>query len=173
LLFHGQVHISSWPLLKAVLLTILLPFLLHLPFRKVPSISRFIGGNLSLITSFCLVIMLLIAIALNKKRILSDPAGVLIDFILGMVAYSLMYLAGWFLGFKKGISNQISNSVSSGMNNIGLGISLSVLYLKPEVSVFLIMAEFVWVFILLPMRVLFRKLNQTGVQQRADHRPHG
>jgi predicted Na+-dependent transporter len=161
LLFHGQVHISSWPLLKAVLLTILLPFLLHLPVRKVPEISRVISENLSLITSISLVIMLLIAISLNRKLILADPAGVLIDFILGTVAYVLMFFSGWLMGFRKGIDYKISNSISSGMNNIGLGISLSILYLKPEVSVFLIMAEFVWVFILLPVRLMFQKVHRT------------
>lgn len=167
LFFYGQVHISSWPLLKAVLLTILLPFLLHLPIRKFPKISNIISEYLSLITSICLVIMLLIAISLNRKLILADPTGIFIDFILGTFAYVLMFLSGWFMGFKKGIAHQISNSVSSGMNNIGLGISLSILYLKPEVSVFLIMAEFVWVFILLPVRLMFQKVYRTESRLKA------
>lgn len=160
LLYHGQVHISSWPLLKAVLLTILLPFLLHLPVRKVPRISRTISENLSLITTISLVIMLLIAISLNKRLILSDPFEVFIDFILAALAYLMMFLYGWFMGWRKGNAYKISYSVSSGMNNIGLGISLSILYLKPEVSVFLIMAEFVWVFILLPVRLIFQKVHK-------------
>ncbi|HQK37789.1 MAG TPA: hypothetical protein PLC81_09140 [Bacteroidales bacterium] len=158
-LFHGEVHIASWPLLKAVMLTILLPFLAHLPMRRIPKISQGISDNLSLITSTCLVIMLLIAISLNRDLILSRPSEVITDFLIGILAYILMYLAGWFMAFRRGISDKIGYSISSGMNNIGLGISLSILYLKPEVSVFLIMAEFVWVFILLPVRIFFRKLN--------------
>ena len=148
--------IRIFDLFRTLMLTVFLPFVLHLPLRRNVKIDKWMRVNLPIITLISLSLIFIFAIARNKSAILGNPQQ-LAEFLLFSVAFfTLLYLTGWFLFFKQEKENKITYSVSSGMNNIGLAVSLAALYLPTKVCIFLIVSEFAWVGILVPVKYLFR-----------------
>jgi len=115
--------------------------------------------NLPSITLVNLSLIFIFAIARNKAAILNNLPQLVEFLLISVIFYALLYAVGWFLFFKQGRKNQITYSVSSGMNNIGLAVSLAALYLPAKVCVFLIVSEFAWVGILVPLKYWFRGKN--------------
>jgi predicted Na+-dependent transporter len=102
-------------------------------------------------------LIFIFAISRNKSAILGNLPQLIEFLLVSVVFYMVLYVTGWFVFFKQGRPNQITYSVSSGMNNIGLAVSLAALYLPAKVCVFLIVSEFAWVGILVPVKYWFKK----------------
>ncbi len=137
---------------------IILPFMLHLPFRKNEKINTLINNNLSLITVFCVSMIMLLAISGNKQFVFDNPDSVLIFGIISLVLFLGLYTFGWFIIPKQSYSNRVNYSISSGLNNIGLAISLSAIYLPPILTVFCIVAQITWIISLIPVRLAITKI---------------
>ena len=65
---------------------------------------------------------------------------------------SFLYLTGWFIFKGLRVQEKISGSVASGLNNIGLAVSLSTLYLSTQVTILYIYGEFAWVLALIAVK---------------------
>ena len=157
-LFAGShLDVSYNKLFFTLLFTVILPFFLHLPVRKVKVVKKFMIDHLSLIAVTCLSVIFMLAIAKNKEGILGNPGKLPLYFLISFVVYSFLYLSGYFLRPREIFRNRLTLSVSSGLNNVGLGLSLSILYLSPEMTVFFIVSEIVWVTIMIPVKYIFRK----------------
>jgi len=153
---HMESGIRVFDLFKTLMLTVFVPFILHLPLRKSQKIDRWMRINLPVITLISLSLIFIFAIARNKAAILGNLPQ-LVEFLLVSAGfYASLYVAGWFLFFRQSRENKITYSVSSGMNNIGLAVSLAALYLPAQICVFLIVSEFAWVGILVPVKYVFR-----------------
>ena len=112
--------------------------------------------NLPFITLVSLSLIFIFAIARNKTAILGNLPQLLEFLVVSIGFYGTLYLAGWLLFFRQSRENKITYAVSSGMNNIGLAVSLAALYLPSQICVFLIVSEFAWVGILVPVKYVFR-----------------
>jgi predicted Na+-dependent transporter len=154
---HVESGIKITSLLKTLMLTVLLPFILHLPLRKSYKIDKWMRVNLPVITLLSLSLIFIFAISRNKSAILGNIPQLIEFTLVSAVFYAILYISGWFLFFKHGRDNKIAYSVSSGMNNIGLAVSLAALYLPAQVCIFLIVSEFTWVGILVPIKYWFKK----------------
>lgn len=150
----GIASVDPKVLFYTIALTVVLPFFLHLPLRKFQKINKWIINNLPYIIVVCLSILLMVAISKTKQTVFEQPDKVLIYGLIALLFYSGSFAIGWFIMPVRSISNKITFSISSGMNNIGLGISLATIYLPPKVAVFCIMAEFAWIIVLIPVRII-------------------
>ncbi|MFN8207704.1 MAG: hypothetical protein U0T82_09925 [Bacteroidales bacterium] len=158
-LFYSEAaRIGIGRFLISLLVSIPLPFLIHLPLRKYRAFSRAMANNIPVITVLALSVIFLLAIAGNRHAIMDHPARILVYLAVSTVLYLAMYGLGWVFGVGGGLDEKLTFSVSSGMNNIGLAVSLATLYLPGDVCIFLITAEFAWVGILLPLRLLWKKI---------------
>jgi predicted Na+-dependent transporter len=153
---HKESGIRIFDLFKTLMLTVFLPFVLHIPLRKSFQIDKWMRTNLPSITLVSLSLIFIFAISRNKSAILGNLPQLVQFLLVSVVFYTLLYTAGWFVFAKQGRANQISYAVSSGMNNIGLAVSLAALYLPAKVCIFLIVAEFAWVAVLVPVKQWFK-----------------
>ena len=63
-----------------------------------------------------------------------------------------MYLMGYLFIPKGDTAIRRTLSISSGANNMGLGVTITALYFTGKVNVFFIIAQIVWVLVLIPVR---------------------
>jgi bile acid:Na+ symporter, BASS family len=158
LVYKGDAQIGMGRFLFTLLISILLPFLLHLPLRKFRMFTTVMKDNLPLVTVLALSTIFAIAISRNRDAILENPVVIAEYLLVSFFAYAFMYFAGWVLGFRNSLEHKLTFAVSSGMNNIGLAVSLATLYLPADICIFLITAEFAWVGLLLPLRIMWKKM---------------
>lgn len=153
---RSVLEINALSLFKTLVITIFLPFFVHLPLRRYPQVSGWMKSNMSLIVIICLSLMLMLAISRNRNLLLGNPGIALIYFGISIVFFLFLYAAGWLIGFIGKTGDHVAGSVSSGSNNIGLAISLSLLYLSPQITLLFIFGEFAWVFGLMGAKRIFK-----------------
>ncbi len=152
--------INQFSLFQTVFITIIMPFFVHLPFRRNQKMKSWLTNNLQYITVTCISLILMIAISKNKETVFQQPELVLIFIMLSLVFYAGLYALGWYMMPSRQFHEKATFTISSGLNNIGLGISLAIIYLPALVAVFCIMAQFAWIISLIPVRYILRKIKE-------------
>ncbi len=150
------VKVNAGQLLMTMVYTIILPFLIHLPLRKIRVVRNTIGRYNALFTLLGLGIIFIAATARNKPAILADPVLVGLYAVIALLLYSVLYLTGFLLMPSKSRQERMTMSISSGANNIGLGVTITALFFPGNMNVFFIVAQLAWVIALIPLRKIFR-----------------
>jgi predicted Na+-dependent transporter len=156
LLPGSLVKVNAGQLLMTMVYTIVLPFLIHLPLRKISRVRKTIGRYNALFTLLGLGMIFIAATARNKPAILSNPALVGVYAVIALLLYFILYLAGYLLMPAMPRQARITMSISSGANNIGLGVTITALFFPGNMNVFFIVAQLAWVIALIPLRRIFR-----------------
>lgn len=161
LLLAKEVEIDSRNLLLTMIYTIVVPFIVHLPFRGIAPVRKVMTDNSPLVTALGLIVVFIAATSRNRDVIFSNPLKVLLYTLISLISYFLLYLIGYYLLPGQDKPRRISYSVSSGANNIGLGVTITALFFTGETNVFFIVAQLSWIFMLIPMRYFYagRKKN--------------
>jgi len=157
LLLSREVGIDSRNLFYTMVYTIVIPFLVHLPLRRISNVKKALINNSPLITALGLIIVFIAATSKNRAVILDHPMKVLWYTLISVISYLALYLFGYYVLAGQDKSRRISYSVSSGANNIGLGVTITTLFFPGEVNVFFIIAQISWIFMLIPMRYFYRR----------------
>jgi len=157
LLLSREVGIDSRNLFYTMVYTIVIPFLVHLPLRRISNVKKALINNSPLITALGLIIVFIAATSKNRAVILDHPMKVLWYTLISVISYLALYLFGYYVLAGQDKSHRISYSVSSGANNIGLGVTITTLFFPGEVNVFFIIAQISWIFMLIPMRYFYRR----------------
>ena len=155
LLLSRAINIDSHQLFYTMVYTIVIPFILHLPLRRLKGLRNTITQNSPLITALGLIIVFMAATSNNRSTILENPMKVLFYILISVISYLVLYLIGFYVVRHQDKPCRISYSVSSGANNIGLGVTLTTLFFPGEVNVFFIIAQLSWIFMLMPMRYFY------------------
>ncbi len=152
--------VDATDLFQTMFITVILPFFLHLPLRKKLRVKNWMISNLSYITAACLSLILIFAVAKNRQTLLQQPDVVVVFGLTAIFFYIGLFVLGWFMMPPRNFENKATYSISSGLNNIGLGISLATIYLPPLIAVFCIMAQFAWIISLTPMRLIMKRIGK-------------
>jgi predicted Na+-dependent transporter len=150
-------NVSASKLVFTLVFTILLPFFLHWPLRKKPKIQLLAKKSLPLVTVFCLSTIIILGVSKNRQYLLQDPVQVIYYFLLALGIYSLIFAMGWLFLPGRGRAEKAAAGLESGMNNIGLGVSLSIIYFAPPYTLFYLASQFAWIFLLMPLKFIVRK----------------
>src|SRR5665647_843700 len=100
--------------------TIVLPFLIHLPLRKISRVRSTIVRYNAFFTLLGLGMIFIAATARNKQEILGNPALVGLYAVIAILLYFFLYWIGYILMPTKPRQVRVTMSISSGANNIGL-----------------------------------------------------
>jgi predicted Na+-dependent transporter len=155
LLPGSLVEVNAGRLLMTMVYTIVLPFLIHLPLRKISGIRTIISQYNALFTLLGLGTIFIVATARNKPAILDNPGLVGLYAIMSLLLYFILYITGYFLMPAKSREVRLTMSISSGANNIGLGVTITALFFPGNMNVFFIVAQLAWVIALIPLRKIF------------------
>jgi len=158
----GVASVNPLDLFRTVFITVVLPFFVHLPLRKKTKVKKWMISNLTFVTIICISLIMMLAISKNKQTVFDQPDMILMFGIISFFFYLVLFVMGWFMMPGKQINNKVTFTVSSGLNNIGLGISLATIYLPPMIAVFCIMAQFAWIVTLMPVRLFLSRIKGRG-----------
>ncbi|TVR69269.1 MAG: hypothetical protein EA427_08530 [Spirochaetaceae bacterium] len=139
-----QINLEVWPIFRTLLISVFLPLVAHLPFRRTPA-ARWLRTHDALIVVPTIGILVMLVISRQKAFILAHILEAAIFVAITIVLYVLYYAFGWFLFPRAPRRNRISFTLGSGVNNTAIVIVLASLYFAPEVSTFLVSAELAWV----------------------------
>lgn len=157
-LFLGSTfEFSTGKMLLTLIYTIVVPFILHLPLRKVRMVKQITGRYNALFTLIGLAVIFIVATARNKPAILGNPALVGLFAVEALVLYGFLYLMGYYLFPSKPAEVRRTFSISSGANNIGLGVTITALFFPGEMNIFFIVSQLAWVIALIPLRKLLNR----------------
>lgn len=142
-------------MLVTLVITILIPFLLHFPFRTLPRFKRTMISVSPVITVICLSILVISAVSKYKTAIFGNLQLVAVFALFTSAAFVLMYIGVYYCAQKSSAEDKVSYAVCSGANNIGLAITLAILYFSPEIKIFFIVAQITWTVTLIPVKYFF------------------
>jgi bile acid:Na+ symporter, BASS family len=156
-LFLGSsLELETGKMLLTLVYTIAVPFILHLPLRKIKTVRDFLGRYNALFTLIGLSTIFIVATARNRPAILGNPELVGLYAVIALAVYSGMYLSGYFLFPSQPAAIRKTLSISSGANNIGLGVTITALFFPGEMNIFFIISQLAWVVVLIPLRKLMQ-----------------
>jgi len=159
LLLDPSIRVSEGRMLLTLVYTIVIPFFVHLPLRKVKIVKETAVRYNPLFTLIGLGTIFIVVTARNKTAILGNPGLVGLFAVEALVLFSMMYLTGFYLFPKQSMEVRKTFSISSGANNIGLGVTLTALFFPGEMNIFFIVSQLAWVLMLIPIR---RLLGDSG-----------
>lgn len=146
------LQVNKFQLFLTLLITVILPYVCHLPLRKKQGINRWVQNHDSFISIIGISLIFALAIAEYRPVLLEQPNLILPSFIVSAIAFALLYLFGWFLFFRSSKGDRMALLFNSGANNVALGVVISFLYFPVETGVFFVVCEIVWVLMLIPVR---------------------
>jgi BASS family bile acid:Na+ symporter len=154
----NEVEVDTIDMLLTLLITIVLPFLLHLPLRKIPAVKGWVhlystSVNISLMFTLAWLIT-----GKNQALILGQPEALLQHVGVLVLALTLFYLLAYYWLPGADLPTRIGYSVSSGANNIALGMALGYTYFNPEIGFFFVAGVIVWTGMLVPVEWVMRRL---------------
>lgn len=152
-------RVSPLDLLRTLLITIVVPFILHLPLRKVKRVKDLALRYNPLCTLLGLSTIFIVATARNRPAILGNPELVLLYAGLAVSVYALLYALGFVLLPNSTPLEKRTFSISSGANNIGLGVTITAMFFPGNMNILFIVAQLAWVVALVPLRRVFRKIS--------------
>ncbi|MBN2480391.1 MAG: hypothetical protein JXB19_01525 [Bacteroidales bacterium] len=152
LLLGASAEVPAGSLFLTLLWTIVMPFLIHLPLRRLKAVSTIMHQYNSLFTLICLCVLGITVTAKNKATILENPGLIGIYAVASLLMYGIMYLLGFLFMPKKDAGTRRTLAISSGANNIGLGVTIATLFFAGKVNVYLIVSQIMWVLVLIPVR---------------------
>ncbi len=156
LILAQSVQIDSTHMFLILIYTIIIPFVGHIPFRKLTAINSFFKNNNPVITALGLMSIFVFSTSKNRDIILSNPSKVLVYAGISVVFFLILYILGYYLIPKAEKRKKVAYSVCSGANNIGMGVTLTMLFFPGEINVFFIVSQIAWIFVLIPMRYFYR-----------------
>ncbi|MCB1784420.1 MAG: hypothetical protein KDI13_10555 [Alphaproteobacteria bacterium] len=156
-----NIEIDILGMFKTLLLMIICPVVIYFStLRRFSTIANTMRTNAS--AASCLLISGVVALVMSyqQDRFFEDPELLVISIIIGLCAYFIFYASGWFFSRSHERSSQISYALMGGNNNIGLGISLAVLYFPPHESLILILWEITWIISMSAFQTFLKKQAQ-------------
>lgn len=156
----GNKEIDVTGMFYTMIYTIIVPFIIHLPFKSSKKTVSFLTLNSPLLTVTGLSAIYLLAIIKNKDIIMANPMLVIFYTLISVLIFLILYISGFKFIKNKDIKNKISFSICSGANNVGLGVAITALYFTEEINVFFITAQLAWIVALIPIRYFFFRYNK-------------
>jgi len=158
ILIDEELEIDQFQLFSTLFLTVVLPYLVHLPLRKNEAISQWMRRHDAFISIFGIGIMFALAIAGYRPVLMEDVALLPAFILVGISAFVLLYVFGWLAWFRGDKSQKLALLFISGANNAALGVVISFLYFPTRMGVFFVVCQILWVIVLIPVRRVVGKL---------------
>ena len=146
-----QIHLDILSIFKTLLVSVLIPLLLHMPLRRT-RLAGVLRAHDSLFVVPAIGILVMLVVSKQKAFIMAHAVEAVVYVIVAILLFLLYYALGWVLFFRAPGKNRIAFALSSGVNNTAIVIVVAFLYFSAEVSTFLVTTELAWVASMLMFR---------------------
>lgn len=145
--FHVALDISG--MFMALLAIIFIPAIVYFgAVRHIKGARRALQHNAGFIAVILFVIFVAVVIAQLREEILSNLTLIAYALpVLGAI-FASFYILPWLLTRTRMRAMRISYTLLSGCNNMGLGVSLALLYFPERERVYIIVCEVLWIILL-------------------------
>lgn len=140
-----QIDVETGGIFRTLLVTVFIPLLVHLPFRRSRTFTRWMQEHDAIFVVPAISILVILVISKQTDYILAHAVQSVFYLLTAVLVFIVFFLLGWTATFKSSETNRISFAFGSGVNNTALGIVIGFLYFGPEVSIFLVATEPAWV----------------------------
>lgn len=158
LLMAEELKVDQFRLFTTLFITVIFPYLVHLPVRKHQGISRWMRNHDSFISIFGIAAIFTLAIAEYRPVLLNETQQIFPYLLVNFLAFLFLYVFGYMIWLRAHKAEKVALLFSSGANNVALGVVISFLYFPTQTGVFFVVSEIVWVLVLIPVRKLMGKL---------------
>lgn len=107
--------------------------------------KKIVQDNASLASVVLFGLFILVVVSRLRDEILADPAALIAPFLILGAVFAFMYALGWIVFLRADRETRIAYTIFSGANNMGLGVSIALLYFTAEDNLRIIICEFLWV----------------------------
>lgn len=156
----AQVQVDGWAMLRTLLWVLVLPFLCHLPLRRIPKLFQWMNQYATKFIVVLMAALLVLVAARQRANILSDTTHIWSILFWSALVYFLFYVVGWRLSWRESLPNRVSYTLVSGVNNIMLGTLLATIYFPGDTTTFLLLSNLPWIIVLMPVQAWLRKKSQ-------------
>ena len=144
--FGGSTfQIETANVFRSLLFLLLLPFLLHIPVRRVTFINNRIKEYGGAISTIIVASIMITVVGQQRNVIYLNPNLVVESIVISLLVYLILHANGYYLAFSNQREDKIALSVASGVNQLGLGIGLAFLHFPATTSIFMVSSNFAWV----------------------------
>lgn len=151
------VEVDLWGMFRTLAFMIFLPVGLYFGvFRKFEKPKLVMRENASALSCLLICCGIIIVVSYQQDMFFNDPALVAKTMIIGVIAYAVFYILGWFFFRRGDFTKKLSYALMSGNNNINLGISLAVLFMPAFESAVMIIWELNWILGLTAFQIFLR-----------------
>lgn len=151
-LMAEELRVDLFKLFSTLFITVILPYLAHLPLRRYHQISNWMQHHDSFISIIGIALIFALAIAEYRPVLLSQTEQIVPYFLVSLSTFLFLYLFGWWILFKAPKADKVALLFISGSNNVALGVVVSFLYFPVQTGVFFVVCQVVWVLVLIPVR---------------------
>ena len=152
LLMAETLEVDLLRLFATLFITVVFPYVAHLPFRRKRSVRLWMQTHDSFISITGIGLIFTLAIARYRPLLWTDT-GVLVPYLLvSFLAFLFLYGVGWWALPRAAKADKLALLFSSGANNVALGVVVSFLYFPHEVGIFFVVCQIMWVVVLIPVR---------------------
>lgn len=150
-LIAEDLQVDLFRLFSTLFITVILPYLAHLPLRKYHRINHWMQHHDSFISIVGIALIFALAIAEYRPVLLTETGQIISYFLVSLSIFLFLYLFGWCVLFKASKADKVALFFSSGANNVALGVVVSFLYFPAQMGVFFVVCQVVWVLVLIPI----------------------
>lgn len=141
----NEIDIDKIGMLATLAAVIFLPMLIYFVLsRPFPFIVKAARSNMNVASVILLGFMALFSVAKQRDFILSDPMSVISAIPLMAVIMLSFFVFGWFFPAQTR-RERISHLITSGLNNVGLSIGISTVFMPSNVTIALLAGQLLWV----------------------------
>jgi len=161
-----EIALDTFGMFKTLIGIVFVPALIYfLGIRRLPAVKKQVQENASFVAVTLFSVFVLIVVSKLRDPILTDPAALIEPTIILLIVFIGLFLLGWGLFFKSAMAERISYTLFSACMNIGLGVSLVILFFPVQEQVYIIICEFLWV---LSLPVFQAFLKRQAKKQAGD-----
>jgi bile acid:Na+ symporter, BASS family len=161
-----DLSFNPWWMFKYLAMIVFIPLVTsQIAKRKAP---RFIERNTHMFTAInILILMLMVYTVMGSQRhvILGKPMDILWQVGILYFIFILLHIAGYFAGFKEDLKGRIATTIGSAYMNNGMAIVLAAVYFDPSIAVLMVLSEFPWNTLLIPLKKLVQ-MHEKNLQHK-------
>lgn len=152
-----QVEINTLGMFMTLGAILFLPAIVYFgSVRFFPVPDAWVKRNASFASVALFSVFIAVAIARLRDVILADPLHILFSGVVLSVFFFVLYALGWLAFRKNPRADRIAYTLFSGCVNVGLGVSLTILYFPAKEQLYMVICEFLWVFSLSALQYFLR-----------------
>lgn len=155
-----EIKLDTWGMFVTLSAIVFAPAVIYFGgIRNFEKPKLWVRENASFFSVVLFAVFITIVVSRLRDELLADPAALIVPFLIMGAVYLAMFALGWLVFLKSDRPTRIAYTAFSGINNIGLGVSLAIMYFPVQEKLYIILCEFLWALFLAGFQYFLKKVR--------------